>query len=66
MRWIERLIQIGFFFLLIRRPPRSTLFADTALFRSAVGEAAVGELVGEAAGIACACLGTQDPCKSRV
>src|SRR3712207_6931046 len=27
-----------FFFLMIRRPPRSTLFPYTTLFRSAVGE----------------------------
>src|SRR3712207_7586557 len=27
---------IGFFFLMIRRPPRSTLFPYTTLFRSAV------------------------------
>src|SRR2546430_8392039 len=28
-----------FFFLMIRRPPRSTLFPSTTLFRSAVGRA---------------------------
>src|SRR3712207_8425104 len=31
---------IRFFFLMIRRPPRSTLFPYTTLFRSAVGAAA--------------------------
>src|SRR5690606_41823864 len=31
-----------FFFLVIRRPPRSTLFPYTTLFRSAVPRAAVG------------------------
>src|SRR3712207_7565933 len=30
-----------FFFLMIRRPPRSTLFPYTTLFRSEVGEPAV-------------------------
>src|SRR5258705_12543699 len=30
-----------FFFLMIRRPPRSTLFPYTTLFRSAVGQTAV-------------------------
>src|SRR3712207_7260871 len=29
-------IHIGFFFLMIRRPPRSTLFPYTTLFRSVV------------------------------
>src|SRR3712207_8733600 len=29
----------SFFFLMIRRPPRSTLFPYTTLFRSALGEA---------------------------
>src|SRR3712207_8692754 len=33
-----------FFFLMIRRPPRSTLFPYTTLFRSAVGDLAVGVL----------------------
>src|SRR3712207_7270251 len=32
---IIRLIPISFFFLMIRRPPRSTLFPYTTLFRSA-------------------------------
>src|SRR2546422_5565846 len=31
-----------FFFLMIRRPPRSTLFPYTTLFRSLVGEGDVG------------------------
>src|SRR3712207_7855531 len=34
------LIFTGFFFLMIRRPPRSTLFPYTTLFRSVVGEQA--------------------------
>src|SRR3712207_8136594 len=40
-----------FFFLMIRRPPRSTLFPYTTLFRSAVDVvvAEEGDLVGEAA-----------------
>src|SRR5256885_4315995 len=33
-----------FFFLMIRRPPRSTLFPYTTLFRSAVYEAVADEL----------------------
>src|SRR6266567_5246918 len=33
----------GFFFLMIRRPPRSTLFPYTTLFRSYVGEPDDGE-----------------------
>src|SRR3712207_9503220 len=32
----RRLIVVGFFFLMIRRPPRSTLFPYTTLFRSRV------------------------------
>src|SRR5438552_12805464 len=43
----------SFFFLMIRRPPRSTLFPYTTLFRSAadrVGDAALLEGVGEIAG----------------
>src|SRR3712207_8972468 len=32
---------IGFFFLMIRRPPRSTLFPYTTLFRSRLGAAVV-------------------------
>src|SRR5688572_31836669 len=31
-----------FFFLMIRRPPRSTLFPYTTLFRSAAGDPAAG------------------------
>src|SRR2546426_4554797 len=34
-----------FFFLMIRRPPRSTLFPYTTLFRSCSAVAAVGERV---------------------
>src|ERR1039457_7562824 len=34
-RCLHRLL-FGFFFLMIRRPPRSTLFPYTTLFRSAV------------------------------
>src|SRR2546429_4368747 len=33
-----------FFFLMIRRPPRSTLFPYTTLFRSVVGDAELGAL----------------------
>src|SRR5574341_2071066 len=37
-----------FFFLMIRRPPRSTLFPYTTLFRSPVGS---GDAAGRAAGV---------------
>src|SRR3712207_7102051 len=33
-----------FFFLMIRRPPRSTLFPYTTLFRSLLGAGALGEV----------------------
>src|SRR2546421_8492964 len=33
---VPRLLSLFFFFLMIRRPPRSTLFPYTTLFRSAV------------------------------
>src|SRR5258707_11315869 len=33
---------VGFFFLMIRRPPRSTLFPYTTLFRSQMGLAGAG------------------------
>src|SRR5256885_11061806 len=39
-----------FFFLMIRRPPRSTLFPYTTLFRSVIG-AAVAKALGDRAGI---------------
>src|SRR3712207_7785061 len=38
-----------FFFLMIRRPPRSTLFPYTTLFRSAAGEQ--GRVVGQRDGV---------------
>src|SRR3712207_8994712 len=41
---------VGFFFLMIRRPPRSTLFPYTTLFRSAVGEDADRQLDGVGGG----------------
>src|SRR5256885_5616164 len=34
--------QLTFFFLMIRRPPRSTLFPYTTLFRSLVARASLG------------------------
>src|SRR2546429_7423370 len=37
----SRLSHVFFFFLMIRRPPRSTLFPYTTLFRSTVGKANV-------------------------
>src|SRR5258708_35139086 len=42
-------LSIVFFFLMIRRPPRSTLFPYTTLFRSisALGEGATGWSVGD-------------------
>src|SRR3712207_7029466 len=47
------LICLFFFFLMIRRPPRSTLFPYTTLFRSSRqgAELAVGVLVGRDAGL---------------
>src|SRR5260221_6706909 len=38
---IDPLIDIFFFFLMIRRPPRSTLFPYTTLFRSVEGRLSV-------------------------
>src|SRR2546430_16301674 len=38
-----------FFFLMIRRPPRSTLFPYTTLFRSGLGEGAHSRGIGEPA-----------------
>src|SRR3989337_3833966 len=35
---VSRLMSVFFFFLMIRRPPRSTLFPYTTLFRSLSGE----------------------------
>src|ERR1039457_7400299 len=35
-------VSVLFFFLMIRRPPRSTLFPYTTLFRSASGYAGIG------------------------
>src|SRR5260370_42706458 len=34
LRLTQRLFSLSFFFLMIRRPPRSTLFPYTTLFRS--------------------------------
>src|ERR1041384_8527138 len=41
MLWLPRLhvsVRLPFFFLMIRRPPRSTLFPYTTLFRSGLGQ----------------------------
>src|SRR2546421_3595042 len=38
-------LRLGFFFLMIRRPPRSTLFPYTTLFRSPLGAPRLGALV---------------------
>src|SRR5437588_10217548 len=43
------LLSLLFFFLMIRRPPRSTLFPYTTLFRSGVAELRGRERVDEAA-----------------
>src|SRR5258708_4858856 len=43
--WIEPVAAGGFFFLMIRRPPRSTLFPYPTLFRSAVGGPEEGVLL---------------------
>src|SRR6266513_3582931 len=39
MSYADKLSSCHFFFLMIRRPPRSTLFPYTTLFRSAPGPA---------------------------
>src|SRR2546429_5818892 len=39
---LDRHQSFVFFFLMIRRPPRSTLFPYTTLFRSGVGDALIG------------------------
>src|SRR3712207_7619567 len=39
---MRELINMIFFFLMIRRPPRSTLFPYTTLFRSALAHAQTG------------------------
>src|SRR2546430_12351156 len=44
---------MSFFFLMIRRPPRSTLFPYTTLFRSRRSQAAHDPAVGQT----CRCLG---------
>src|SRR5687768_17771433 len=49
---------MDFFILIIRRPPRSTLFPYTTLFRSAPGRAAGGRARGRAASFAARCPGT--------
>src|SRR2546430_13572148 len=41
-------IYLFFFFLMIRRPPRSTLFPYTTLFRSSLAEAVVALLAHDA------------------
>src|SRR2546423_14395176 len=40
-----------FFFLMIRRPPRSTLFPYTTLFRSALAAVGLLEALGEVLGV---------------
>src|SRR5256885_8695552 len=42
------MISLFFFFLMIRRPPRSTLFPYTTLFRSGVREGALVEHISDA------------------
>src|SRR3712207_7081848 len=43
---------LPFFFLMIRRPPRSTLFPYTTLFRSAGGACRLGRADGQRDGVA--------------
>src|SRR5688572_33163352 len=45
----SRVVYTLFFFLMIRRPPRSTLFPYTTLFRSLKRQAALRPLLGEPA-----------------
>src|SRR5258708_9167751 len=47
-RGAEAFLRIFFFFLMIRRPPRSTLFPYTTLFRSA-GQGGAGQARGDGA-----------------
>src|SRR6266581_6264764 len=42
-------VRVCFFFLMIRRPPRSTLFPYTTLFRSGEGHGVLGGLLHERA-----------------
>src|SRR3712207_6994696 len=42
---------LAFFFLMIRRPPRSTLFPYTTLFRSALGLAAASAVLSSLLGL---------------
>src|SRR5205807_5643596 len=44
MRVDGRFMVFWFFFLMIRRPPRSTLFPYTTLFRSTLDVAVVGQI----------------------
>src|SRR2546427_13297443 len=41
MLLLDNILLLSFFFLMIRRPPRSTLFPYTTLFRSLLGDGAV-------------------------
>src|SRR5260370_40032787 len=49
----HHLLPLSFFFLMIRRPPRSTLFPYTTLFRSITGARLPGSgAIGQAQGLA--------------
>src|ERR1035437_651102 len=47
-----RVVGVFFFFLMIRRPPRSTLFPYTTLFRSVVADKAMASMGGQGWGAA--------------
>src|SRR5256885_4886887 len=52
------LLSLSFFFLMIRRPPRSTLFPYTTLFRSPGSSQCPGSVCRAILGIACTPVGT--------
>src|SRR2546430_6178365 len=53
-----QLYELMFFFLMIRRPPRSTLFPYTTLFRSAICECARNSLLTSFFKISCRWFGS--------
>src|SRR5438874_5867488 len=59
------LTSFSFFFLMIRRPPRSTLFPYTTLFRSCVGKTQGAPAAGWVTGEGRSLLGGGDPGRAR-
>src|SRR5258708_33163054 len=58
-RWFRARFAVFFFFLMIRRPPRSTLFPYTTLFRSTMGM--ISMKPGSASGAGCSSSVTVSP-----